>query len=64
MERCDRRAELLKLKLTDCYEVWCEDVDRLLEIVSDVEWDRVEQIASNSEESEDWDEEYSDYYSY
>jgi hypothetical protein len=39
MERCERRADLLKLKLTSCYRLRDDDVARLREIVCDVEWD-------------------------
>ena len=39
IERYERKAELTKLKLEECYEVYFDDVELLKEIVVDVEWD-------------------------
>jgi hypothetical protein len=44
MERCERKAELLKLKLTNCRELFRSHVEKLREIVVDVEWDEREPI--------------------
>ena len=39
MDRCERRAGFLKLKLTECLQISGRDVESLREIVSDVKWD-------------------------
>ena len=44
MERYERNAELLKLEFLDCSELFCSDVERLQEIVVDVEWDEIELV--------------------
>ena len=43
MERCERNAEIQVLRLEDCYNIGADDVERLGEIVVDVDWDGVEQ---------------------
>jgi hypothetical protein len=56
MERCERRAELLKLKLTDCSELSYKNVGSLREIVIDVEWDGYGEIVG--EESKNPEDDY------
>jgi hypothetical protein len=54
MERYERKAELLKLKLTDCCKLFHSDVENLREIVVDVEWDELE-TGYASEWVDGWD---------
>jgi hypothetical protein len=51
MERCERRAALSKLKLTECRGLRYGDVQSLRHIVVDVEWDGCEKI-DDSDDSE------------
>jgi hypothetical protein len=54
MERYERGAELLKLKLTDCYGLSYKKVESLREIVVDVEWDGCgEPVGEESKDPED-----------
>jgi hypothetical protein len=41
MERCERNAEVQELRLEECYDFSCGDVERLKEIVVDVIWDGI-----------------------
>jgi hypothetical protein len=43
MERCERKAEVQMLHLSDCFHVSSDDVERLKEIVVDVIWDGMKQ---------------------
>lgn len=43
VERYERGLEVRKLSLEDCYRLRKDDVDRLRELVVDVEWDAIEQ---------------------
>ena len=61
MERCNRKAEVRKLTLFDCFCLYKRDVDLLREIVVDVDWD--EQEEEYDSEDDDEDDEYSDLYS-
>jgi len=67
MERCSRNAELRELILSDCVNLFEEDVDLLREIVVDVDWDELEEeyCGDGEDENEGEDDEmYSEYYDY
>ncbi|KAJ7668295.1 hypothetical protein B0H17DRAFT_990001 [Mycena rosella] len=59
MERCERKQELWTLKLQDCVRLSDDNVERLREVVPEVEWDGLEQ--GYSEEESDESDDYGDY---
>ena len=62
MERCNRNAELRKLILSACINIYAGDVALLREIVVDVDWDQWEEVYSEDEDEDEEDEE--PYYSH
>ena len=50
MERYERKAEIQALRLEVCHNIFKNDVERLGEIVVDVEWDGLGQVLYDSEE--------------
>jgi len=55
MERYERNAEIQALQLEDCHNILEDDVERLREIVVDVDWDGIEQGFSDEYDSEERD---------
>ncbi|KAF5371005.1 hypothetical protein D9615_009994 [Tricholomella constricta] len=49
MERSERKADIQELHLRECSHLYEENVDRLREIVAEVDWDEVEQGFSDDE---------------
>ena len=56
MERCNRNAPLRDLILSDCVNLFEEDVDLLREIVVDVDWDEYEEAYFSYDDDDDDDE--------
>jgi len=50
MERCERKMELWKLTLEECIHLSWEDVEELMEVVVDVDWDEFEDRLSDDED--------------
>jgi hypothetical protein len=61
IERYERKAQLTKLKIAVCYDVYSNDVDLLKEIVVDVEWDGLEMEAARSEDDVSGVGDYADF---
>ena len=62
MERCHRNAELRKLILSGCVDLFEEDVDLLREVVVDVDWDQWEEEYKPEVSDEDDEDMYSSDY--
>ncbi|KAF8207543.1 hypothetical protein K438DRAFT_1962468 [Mycena galopus ATCC 62051] len=61
MQRCERKQELWALTLRECTHLRPEDVERLDDIVVDVDWDQLELGFSEDESEADYSE-YGDFY--
>ena len=57
MERYERKAEIQALRLEDCHNIFKDDIEKLCEIVVDVDWDGLEQGLYDSEEGRTYDSE-------
>ncbi|KAJ6518826.1 hypothetical protein C8R45DRAFT_949358 [Mycena sanguinolenta] len=62
MERCERKQELWTLTLSDCTHLASDDVTRLRNVVTDLQWDGLELGFSDDESDGDYSE-FGDLYS-
>ncbi|KAF7370585.1 F-box domain-containing protein [Mycena sanguinolenta] len=62
MERCERKQELWALTLSDCTHLASDDVTRLRNVVTDLQWDGLELGFSDDESDGDYSEFGDPYY--